>query len=133
MRNTLFVILIALCLFNFGCSNSSPNAVELEVDFSWEGMQRCGMGIPDIHIKEVPDSTKHFVVRMYDHAYLWDHGEVKVAYNGSNIIAKSLLEDIESPCPPDTPGRYKVTVKALDENEVVIGVGSKQRYFPETK
>ena len=27
--------------------------------------------------------------------------------------------------------RYKVTVKALDENEVVVGVGSKQGYFPE--
>ena len=42
-----------------------------------------------------------------------------------------ILEKIESPCPPDTPGRYKVTAKAIDENEIVIGVGSKERYFPE--
>ena len=131
MRNTLFVILITFTFFFFFFSNVSPNAVELEVDFSWEEMQRCGMGIPEIRIKEVPNSTKHFIIRMYDHAYHWDHGKVKVAYRGSNIISKNHLEKIESPCPPDTPGRYEVTVKAIDNNGVVIGVGSKERYFPE--
>ena len=131
MRNTLIVILGIIGFLNYGCSNVNPNAVELEVDFSWEGMKRCGMGIPQIRIKNVPKNTNHFVVRMYDHAYFWDHGEVKIAYDGSNIISKKHLEEIQSPCPPDSPGRYKVTVKALDENEDIIGVGSKERYFPE--
>ena len=131
MRTTILIFFVVSGLFSFGCSDVSPNAVDLEVDFTWEGMLRCGMGIPDIVVKGVPENTKLFEVRMYDHAYLWDHGEVRVAYNGSNIIAKDSLEKIESPCPPDTPGRYEVTVKALDENEVVIGVGSKERYFPE--
>ncbi len=35
--------------------------------------------------------------------------------------------------PPDAPGRYKVTGKAIDENDVVVDVGSKERYFPEEK
>ena len=133
MKTTFLIFIAAIIFFNSGCSDVDPNAVDLEVDFSWEGMTRCGMGIPDVVIKEVPENTKYFVVRMYDHAYLWDHGEVRVAYNGSNIISKAALEKIESPCPPDTPGRYEVTVKALDETEAVIGVGSKERYFPENK
>jgi hypothetical protein len=41
--------------------------------------------------------------------------------NGSNIKTKDSLEKMESPCPPDAPGRYKVTVIAIDENEVIIG------------
>jgi phosphatidylethanolamine-binding protein (PEBP) family uncharacterized protein len=89
------------------------------------------MGIPEIAVAGISGNTKHLVVRMYDHAYHYDHGKVKFAYQGSNITTKKLLEEIERPCPPDAPGRYKVTVKALDENEVVIGVGSKKRYFPE--
>ena len=133
MKTSVFFLLLVYSALNFGCSNVSSDAVDLEVDFTWEGMQRCGMGIPEISIKGVPEKAKFLEVRMYDHAYLWDHGTVKIAYDGSNIIAKNHLESIESPCPPDTPGRYKVTVKALDEKEVVIGVGSRERYFPEKK
>ena len=133
MRTSFLIFIAAIIFLNLGCSDVDPNAVDLEVDFSWEGMMRCGMGIPDVVIKEVPENTKYFLVKMYDHAYLWDHGEVRVSYNGSNIISKTALEKIESPCPPDAPGRYEITVKALDETEAVIGVGSKERHFPENK
>lgn len=68
---------------------------------------------------------------MYDSVYLHDHGEVTIAYDGSGIIKMGVLEELQGPCPPDVPGRYKITVKALDENSVVIGTGSKRRYFPE--
>ena len=131
MKINLFVFIVAFSLLNYACSDVNSNAIDLKVDFSWEGMARCGMGIPEISIQQFPKNTKFILVRMYDHAYLWDHGEVKVAYDGSNMIAKSALENIESPCPPDAPGRYEVTVKALDGNDVVLGVGSKERYFPE--
>ena len=131
MKISSCMVLVAFSFFFSGCSDVSPSAVDLEVEFSWKGMKPCGMGIPDISIKRVPENTKYFIVRMYDHAYFWDHGKIKVDYNGSNIIAKDSLKEIQSPCPPDTPGRYKITVKAIDENEVVIGVGSKERYYPE--
>lgn len=133
MKHVITSVLIALFFSSFGCSNVSPDAVDLEVDFSWEGMVPCSWGIPEIGIKGVPENTKYLVVSMYDHAYFYDHGEVRVAYNGSNIIAEDSLKEIYCPCPPDAPGRYKITVKAIDDNEIVIGVGSKERYFPEEK
>ena len=133
MKSTFCILLVAFCISSFGCSDVSPNAVDLEVDFSWEGMVPCSWGIPDIDIKGVPENTKYILVSMYDHAYFYDHGEVQVVYNGSNIIPKGSLKEIYCPCPPDAPGRYKITVKAIDEKENVIGVGSKERYFPEEK
>ncbi len=133
MKSPFFILLVVFSFFSFGCSDVSSNAVDLEVDFTWEGMVPCGWGIPEIGINRVPENTKYLVVSMYDRAYFYDHGEVQVAYNGSNIIAQEALKEIQCPCPPDAPGRYKITVKAIDENEIVIGVGSKERYFPEEK
>jgi len=133
MKVVSLILFAVFSYFGFGCSDISRNAEDLKVEFSWGDMKPCGMGIPEIAVTGLPENTKYLVVRMYDHAYLWDHGKIKVAYNGSNIITEEVLEGIEKPCPPDVPGRYKVTVKALDENETVIGVGSKERYFPEKK
>jgi hypothetical protein len=62
-RPLFFLILVAFWFVYFGCSNVSSNAVDLEIDFSWEGMQRRGMGIPEIRIKEVPNNTKYLKAR----------------------------------------------------------------------
>ena len=131
MKRTIFLVLIAVTIISHGCSDVSPDAVDLQVDFSWEGMEPCGWGIPEVGIRGVPENTKYLVVDMYDHAYFFDHGEVKVIYNGSNIISRDPLKKIYCPCPLGEPGRYKITVKAIDENEIIIGVGSKERYWPE--
>ena len=59
---------------------------------------------------------------------------VRVVYEGSGDIKKGSYTEITGPCPPPkSAGRYKITVKALDENDVVVGVGTKERYFPEEK
>ena len=65
MKSILWMVLIAFGFSGFGCSDVSPDAVDLEVDFSWEGM----------------------------------------------------------------PGRYKITVKAIDDSEIIIGIGSKKDLF----
>jgi len=39
-----------LSLFSIGCSNVSPDAADLQVDFSWKGMTPCGWGNPEIGI-----------------------------------------------------------------------------------
>jgi len=31
------------------------------------------------------------------------------------------------------PGRYRFKIEAVNENKVIIGIGSKERYFPEDK
>ncbi len=133
MKRIIFLVLISIILISHGCSDVSPDAVNLEVDFSWEGMVPCSWGIPKIGIKGVPENTKYLVVSMYDHAYFYDHGEVRVAFSGSNIIAEDALKEIYCPCPVFDPGQYKITVKAIDENKIIIGIGSKERYFPEKK
>ena len=70
---------------------------------------------------------------MYDSVYLYDHGEVTIAYDGSGVIKLGVIEKLQGPCPPDVPGRYKITVKALDESNSLLAAGSKRRYFPEEK
>jgi len=131
MKKNLIFILIAAIFALTSCSNVSPNAVDLEVDFSWQGMTPCGWGNPEITIGGIPTNTTNLLISMYDHVYLYDHGKATIPNDGSGIIKFGVLEEIQGPCPPDVPGRYKITVKALDGNNVVVGIGSKQRYFPE--
>ncbi len=133
MKNTFCLFVIGFSLFIFGCSDVSPDAVELEVDFSWQGMVACSWGNPGSSIGGLPENTKNLLVSMYDSAYLHDHGKVTIANDGSGIIKMGILEKIQGPCPFDVPGRYKITVKALDETNVVIGMGSKKRQFPVEK
>jgi hypothetical protein len=70
---------------------------------------------------------------MYDHVYFYDHGKVTIDYDGSGIIKMGALEQLQGPCPPNVPGRYEITIKALDGDDIVIGTGNKERYFPEKK
>ena len=131
MINAFYLLSIVFCILGFSCSNVSPDAVELSVEFSWEGLKPCGWGNPEISIGGVPEETKKLVISMYDSVYLHDHGEVSVTYDGTGTIKMGVLEELQGPCPPDVPGRYKITVKALDDDDVVIGIGSKRRYYPE--
>ena len=133
MKFILNLLIVALILSVFGCESEkvSQDAVELSVDFSWEGMERCGWGNPEISFSGVPAQTKFIKVHMYDHVYSHDHGQVIVPYTKNGIIDRGRFKEIQEPCPPGSPGRYEITIKAVDENEVVIGIGSKERYFPE--
>jgi len=133
VKNAFFLLSIVICILGFSCSNVSPDTVELVVDFSWEDMSPCAWGNPEIRIGGVPEKTKTLVISMYDSVYLHDHGEVTITYDGTGTIKMGVLEELQGPCPPDVPGRYKITIKALDKNDGVIGIGSKKRYFPEEK
>jgi hypothetical protein len=130
----LFHLLMIGFLFSLtGCGKKEDhrNAADLLVDFTWEGLRRCGWGNPEISIGAVPDQTKFLKISMYDHAYSHDHGTVLTLYDGEKIIAMNRFKEIQGPCPVYTPGRYEITVKALGAHEAVIGVGSKERVFPE--
>ena len=124
-----FVLIMALVV-SVGCSKVSPEAVELKVDFTWEGFNPCGVGShPEIRISEIPDETKYLVVKLTDHGL--SHGKQVLSYEGSGIIKKGALDRIESPCPIGAPGRYKYKINALNEDKVIIGTGSKERHYPE--
>jgi len=75
---------------------------------------------PQMSINGIPINTKYLSISMYDHEYGFDHGGVKIAYDGSNTIVKGSYKDITGPCPPPNgQGRYKITVKAIDENDSI--------------
>ncbi len=131
-----FVFCMCLMLASFcslTCSDVSPDAVDLAVDFSWDGIQACSMGNPEIRIGGLPANTQFLEISMFDSVYIHNHGEVTIENDGSGIIKLGAIEELQGPCPPDVPGRYKITVTALDANRVVVGTGSKRRYFPEEK
>lgn len=130
MKASIALILLALISGFFGCSNVSPDAVELKIDFTWEGLVPCAVGgNPEIRVGGIPDGTRTLVVSLYDHGMT--HGNQTLDYDGSGIIKKGVLDQIEGPCPFADSGRYKFKIEAVDENEIIIGVGSLERYYPE--
>ncbi len=124
-------ILLFIILLLASCSSEkiSPNAVDLDVSFTWEGIKTCNQWNPEIKIEGIPNDTKLLSIGMYDHAYRYDHGIFEIPYNQKNIIAQNTK--LESPCPPGGPGKYKLTVKAIGDQGIIIGIGSKERYYPE--
>ena len=130
MKYIISLFVVAALIFS-GCEKVSKDAVELSIDFSWEGMSQCGWGNPKIILNELPSQTKYIKIAMYDNEYRWDHGEVIMPFIGEKIIEKDRFKEIQGPCPPGPPGEYEITIKALDENKVVIGIGLKEKLFPE--
>ncbi len=115
-----------------GCSNVSPDAVELNVDFTWEGFVPCGPGThPEIRVSGIPAETKVLIVKLTDHGL--SHGRQSIPYDGTGIIPKHSLDRIETPCPIGDPGKYKYKILAANQDEVIIGSGSLTRYYPEKK
>jgi len=134
MKQVIPLIIVCICFSAYGCEKKDPNAVALSVDFTWEGYPNCDMGLPQMSIGGIPESTKFLIISMYDHEFGFDHGEVKIQYAGSGTITRGSYKEITGPCPPpNSQGRYEITVKALDANDTVVGMGSKARYFPEKK
>jgi hypothetical protein len=130
VKGSILPVLFGLFLAFANCSNVSPDVVELKVDFSWEGLVPCTVGgNPEIRVSGIPDVTKTIVVSLYDNNM--SHGKQTFTYDGSGIIKKGALDQIEGPCPVFDPGRYKFKIEAINENRVIIGIGSKERYFPE--
>lgn len=133
MKCASYLLLIGFIFSFVSCEKVSQDVVELSVDFSWKGVKQCEWGNPEIRVGEVPEGTKFLIINMFDHAYSHDHGTVKLRYTGDSTVAKDRFKEIQGPCPTWTPGRYEMTIKAVDEKEVVIGIGSRERVFPEDK
>ena len=125
--------LLGIVLFAPGCEKNEPypKATPLVVEFSWEGMKPCGWGNPEIHVEGIPSQTQFLVISMFDHAYKYDHGTVVMPFTGDGNITQDRFKEIQGPCPSWTPGQYKITVKAIDDQEKVLAIGSHQRPFPE--
>ena len=55
MKQILAYVLIIALLVLVSCSKVSSDAVELKVDFTWEGFAPCGVGsLPEIRVSGIP-------------------------------------------------------------------------------
>jgi len=130
MKPMIYILLFSLSFFSTSCSNVSPDAVDLNVDFNWQGLVPCAPGgNPEIRISGIPTDTGILVVTLYDHGM--SHGKQFLNYDGSGIIRQGALDEIEGPCPAIDSGKYKFKIEAVNAEKVIIGIGSKERYFPE--
>jgi len=116
----LLPILIAGLIFSFyGCQKNkvSQDAVQLSVDFTWEGMKRYDWGNSEIHVTGIREKTKFIKISMYDQAYKHDHGTVLAPYTGNGIIVRDRLkkyrDHVRSEVPVDIKLRSRPLMKKI--------------------
>ncbi len=123
-----------LLLLFLGCVTTkvAPDAAELAVYFSWEGIEKCSGYSPEIKVSGIPAGTKFFEVKLKDlDAPQWDHGGGKAENNGSGIILAGALKNrYNGPCPPRGSHRYQFTVNAVNGEGIIIGIGKAVKEFP---
>lgn len=105
----------------------------MDVDFEWQQIDKGARENPEIRLIGVPEGTKRFLVSLID-LYLngFDHGSGFVDNDGSGIIARGAVKGSyngpDSPC-PNLKHSYEITLEALDEMGIVIGIGRKAKVF----
>ena len=130
----LTLLIIASMFLILGCAGAkvAPDAADLGVDFSWENTKPCSRVSPVIHVADFPVQTTWFKVSLKDlDVPDWNHGGGKFANDDSGVIpAGALKEGYSGPCPPGGSHRYQFTVKAVDKEGTIIGIGKRTRRFP---
>ncbi len=130
-------MMIRIAVFIFftmilGCSEDYSDLPQMSVDFIWLKDQICfDERSPEISLKNVPDNTKLFKIKMVDIDNRYGHGGGSFKYDGSNLIPVGALKNYEGPCPPSSMNpRYEIRVKAIDENGKLIAFGKKFKIYP---
>jgi len=135
LKYALNILIVLSLLLVFGCEKKkeTSNAAKLSVDFSWKDMKPCGWGNPEIDIGGIPKKTKFLQIEIKDIAYKHDSSSLKIPYSGESHIDKGIYKELKIPCPGLLGGEYELTIKAIDENEASIAIGSKKKNYPEGK
>ena len=132
--------LLLVCLpLLFACENVGPDAVNLQLDFSWGRHPGENRQNPEIRVTGIPDGTRSLEVQLNDLDVPFPgHGDAEIVpYEGTGVVARGCLKQYLGPSPPRREGhagnRYEFTVRALDENGRVLGIGKRmKRCCPET-
>jgi len=118
----------------FGCvgTQNQSNTQELAVSFTWDNIERCSRTSPEIQLAAIPAGTETFNIKLKDlDVPKWNHGGGSVSNDGSGIIPSGALKSgYNGPCPPSGSHRYRFTVKALDGNGKVTGIGAAVQNYP---
>jgi hypothetical protein len=88
------------------------------------------LGLPQMQIGGIPDSTKLFEISMYDHKFGFDHGEMRIVYDKSGAIARRRVAEITGPAhrlknkavmkSPSRPWMEMMVLSALEEGKDTI-------------
>jgi len=108
----------------------AAQAADLQVDFTWAGVNACTTKTPAFNIGGIPDGTKKLSFKMVDlNKPGYPHGGGTVDYAGSGAIPAGAFHYV-GPCPPYGKHTYEFTVKALDAAGKVLASGKKSLPFP---
>lgn len=129
MKFKIFRIsLFGFLLLFYACDKISPDAVSISVDFTW-GKRGENIKNPEIKLMGVPPETKFLEVELIDRDIPpANHGGVeRITYDGNGVIPSGALKNYLGPAPPPHGHLYEFTVKALDAEKVIIGIGKKAK------
>jgi phosphatidylethanolamine-binding protein (PEBP) family uncharacterized protein len=128
----LGVIAVSFLVFSCAGTKTSPNAVNLGVNFNLEPKHKCSSVSPKITVSNIPAGTKELKVVLIDRDVpTWNHGGGILSYKGSGVIPEGALKSgYNGPCPPSGSHTYEFKVKAIDAKGVIAGIGSNTQSFP---
>ena len=127
------MLAVVVLLTLLGCTDDYKNAAVISVNFVWRQIDKGAQENPEIHLTGIPQGTKRFLVSLVDlNLNGFDHGSGYADNDGSGIIARGAVKgSYNGPDPPfpSVKHRYEITVKALDEKDIVIGIGKNAKVF----
>ncbi|MCP4553549.1 MAG: hypothetical protein GY834_16240 [Bacteroidetes bacterium] len=129
MPHTGCLLVIAFLILFVSCSsdNCGPDCAKISIDFTWD-LKNMDIS-PKLILQSVPKGTTHFKIKMFDLSNRYPHGNEKIINDGSNIIKAGTIDPYQEPQPMFGPTRYEFTIKALNQDGKIIGIGKKMRKF----
>ncbi len=135
MKTTRIRFVLALAILGlWACGDNLENAAPMTVAFDWQQIDKGSQDNPEIRLGGVPPETARFLVSLVDRNLEgFDHGSGYAANDGSGVIARGAVKgSYNGPDPPfpSVKHTYEITVKALDADGRVIGIGRQAKVFP---
>jgi len=86
MKQNLAYLLSIIIFIFVNCSNVGPDAVELQVDFTWEGLFPCAVGgNPELRVSGIPEGTK----------FLWLPYMITECFMANKRLIMTVLASLE--------------------------------------
>jgi phosphatidylethanolamine-binding protein (PEBP) family uncharacterized protein len=127
------MITISALIIICACTGDSKDVALMEIDFEWQPIDRGSRDNPEIKLTGVPEGTKRFLVSLVDlYVTGFDHGSGFADNDGTGVIARGAAKgSYGGPDPPwpTMKNKYEITVRALNANGDVIGIGKKAKVF----
>ena len=115
-------------------STEIPHDVKkLKVDLSLEGMKKfVSTTIPEIKVYQdgIPTETRQLYLILEDlDFHSFPHGVKLIPYEGIDLVLQESLK-IAPLSPLNGSHQYRLTVRALDQEDRIIGIGLATQQFP---